>query len=182
MRQRTILTLVTTFALVSTAAPAETRQTEQITENTLRLSGGQAAPAARAIDLAWLTGLWVGEGMGGVVQEVWAPPAGGSMMGLFKLIGEGGQGETSFTEHMSILEVGETLEVRLKHFNHDLTGWEEKNDFVTFPLVRLDEDAAYFRGLTYRKTGPSELTVYLAMKTRDGTREVKFVFEAVPSS
>ena len=55
-----------------------------------------------------------------------------------------------FTEHMYLVEEEGTLVLRLKHFNEDLTGWEEKNDMLTFRLVAIKECAAYFQALTLR--------------------------------
>lgn len=40
---------------------------------------------------------------------------------------------TMFSEYMQIAPDGDSLIVRLKHFNADLTGWEEKDKTVNFP-------------------------------------------------
>ena len=61
----------------------------------------------------------------------------------------------------------------------DLTGWEEKNDTVDFPLVALEEGRASFDGLTYRRRGKEEMEVFLAMRTKDGVREVHFAYKRV---
>ena len=99
------------------------------------------------------------------------------MMGGFKLLQDG---ETAFYELMLILEEEEgALVLRLKHFNPDITGWEEKDDSVSFPLVRLDEGMAYVRGLTYRKVGEDRLEIFLALHCGDTTDEVSFAFERV---
>ena len=55
-----------------------------------------------------------------------------------------------FTEHMYLVEEEGTLVLRLKHFNEDLTGWEEKHDILTFRLVATKACAAYFQALTLR--------------------------------
>ena len=165
--------------LVPAAHSSEDSQVTSITANTLRLVDGATAGSAKASDVAWLTGVWVGEGMGGVAEEAWLPPSGGSMVGAFKLLDRADDGavKPNFYEFMTILEVGDTLELRLKHFNPDVTGWEEKADFVTFPLVKVDPRRAYFRGLTYELKGEDELRVYLAMKTEEGSKEYEFVFK-----
>ncbi len=51
--------------------------------------------------------------------------------------------------------------------------WEEKADFVSFPLVKIEEEAAYFDGLTVMKDGEDGLKVFLTM-SREGevTEEV----------
>ena len=36
-------------------------------------------------NLNWMVGHWQGEAFGGVCEEIWSPPSGGSMTGTFKL-------------------------------------------------------------------------------------------------
>lgn len=143
------------------------------TANTLSLPEGDARPAARVADVAWLAGRWVGEGLGGSIDEVWSEPAGGAMVGYFRLVQDG---KPVFYEIMTLLESEGSVEMRLKHVNPDMTGWEEKADFVTFKLAKLEPDAIYFSGLTFRRAGPDRLEIYLSLRNRaDGTvREEKF--------
>jgi hypothetical protein len=145
------------------------------TPNTLKLEEGAPRPPAKVADLAWLTGRWTGDGLGGQFEETWSPPAGGSMVGYFRLT----KGDKPvFYEIMTLLEVEGSVEMRLKHVNPDMTGWEEKNDFVTFKLVKHDASGAYFSGLTFKRVGPDAIEGYLALRNRaDGTvREEKFTF------
>src|SRR5688572_24666958 len=95
--------------------------------NTIRLPDGSARPTARIADWAWIAGRWQGQGLGGSVDEVWSEPAGGSMVGHFRLVRDG---KPVFYEIMTVIEVEGSLEMRLKHVNPDMTGWEEKADFV----------------------------------------------------
>jgi hypothetical protein len=143
------------------------------TGNTIRLADGAPRPAATIADWAWIAGRWQGQGLGGSVDEVWSDPAGRSMVGHFRLVKDG---KPVFYEIMTVIEAEASLEMRLKHVNPDMTGWEEKADFVTFKLARLEPDAVYFSGLTFRRTGPDRLEIYLALRNRaDGTvREEKF--------
>lgn len=147
------------------------------TDNTLMLEEGEVGEEASISDVAFLVGHWQGEGMGGFNEEVWGEPLGGSMLGTFRHLQND---EASFSEIMQISEEEGTLALRLKHFNPDLTGWEEKDDMVTFPLVRADPgEAAYFRGLTYKRTAENELTIYLALHSRGQVQEVVFVLHRV---
>jgi hypothetical protein len=148
------------------------------TANTLTLAEGTAGPRAAIADVAWLGGHWRGEGLGGIVDEVYSDPAGGSIVGYFRLVRDG---KPVFYEIMTILEHEGSLEFRLKHVNPDMTGWEEKNDFVTFKLVKLEPGAAYFSGLTFRKIGDDTLETYLALRNRatNTVREEKFVYKRV---
>ena len=82
-------------------------------------------------DFSFLTGYWQGEGFGGDSEEMWMPPVDGKMFGIFK---QSANGELIFTEFMEITQSEGDWLLRLKHFNPDFSGWEEKSDFITFPL------------------------------------------------
>lgn len=143
------------------------------TANTLRLEEGAARPAATIEGVAWLTGTWAGEGLGGTFDEVWSAPAGGAMMGHFRLVKDG---KPVFYELLTVLEHEGSLEMRLKHANPDMTGWEEKNAFVTFKLVKLDATGAYFSGFTLKRIDADTLEGYLALRANGAVREEKFIF------
>lgn len=136
-----------------------------------------AAPAVKVSDLSWLTGKWAGEGLGGTVEEAWSDAAGGAMVGYFRLLRDG---KPVFYEIMTLLEHEGGVEMRLKHVNPDMTGWEEKQGFVTFRLLRSEPNAAYFKGLTFKREGDT-LISYLTLRNRaDGSvREEKFVYRLV---
>ena len=89
-------------------------------ENTLKLSG-TSRPKATIEDIAWLAGHWKGNALGGVSEEIWSPPQAKSMMGSYRLI----KNDTLvvFYEIVTITEDGQSLTLKLKHFNTDLTGW-----------------------------------------------------------
>ena len=95
------------------------------------------------------------------------------MVGYFRLVKDG---KPVFYEIMTLLEIDGSVEMRLKHVNPDMTGWEEKADFVTFKLARVEKDALYFSGLTFKRTAPDRVEIYLALRNRsDGSvREEKF--------
>jgi hypothetical protein len=144
---------------------------------TLSLTPGQESPAATIEQVAWIQGNWTGEAFGGTIEEVWNPPSAGSMMGMFKSEKDGA---VNFYELMIITEQDNSLLMKLKHFNADLTGWEEKEETVDFPLVKLTPDAAYFDGLTFEKVTEEELHVYVVIGMEDGEKqEMKFVYKRV---
>jgi hypothetical protein len=129
---------------------------------------GAAPPPARVADLAWLAGTWEGEGLGGPAREVYSAPMGGQMVGHFvQARGEG----IWFYEIMTIAEARGSIEFRLKHFNADLTGWEEKAEVRRFPLVAVGKDAWYFDGLTIRRDGPNGMVGAVRIGKKDGTSE-----------
>jgi hypothetical protein len=145
-------------------------QTPGSTPNTLRLAEGAPRPAAKVADLAWLAGRWIGEGLGGQAEETWSEPAAGAMVGYFRLVREG---KPVFYEIMTLVEAEGSVEMRLKHVNPDMTGWEEKNDFVTFKLVKHEGTTAHFSGLTLRRSGDA-LEIFLALRSGGTVREEKF--------
>ena len=55
---------------------------------------------------------------------------------------------------MYLAEENGSLALKLKHFNADLTGWEAKDDMLTFRLVAIEPCAAYFNALTLRCADP----------------------------
>jgi len=167
MKALVIAILIGMSASVVSAQVREDRQTP----NTLRLTPGARQPAATLADMAWLVGRWKGTGLGGVSEEIWADPVGGVMMGMYRLVVKG---KPSFYEFMHLAEDQGSLALKLKHFNPDLTGWEEKDRFVTFPLVKFEERAAYFSGLTFRRVSDDRLEIYLAMRQGEQVREERF--------
>jgi hypothetical protein len=138
---------------------------------------GAEAPRARIEDLAWLQGQWEGPGIAGLATEVYSGPAGGQIVGHFRqLRGDG----IWFYEIMTIVQAGASLEYRLKHFNQDLTGWEEKGTVLTFPLVAVEKDAWYFDGLTVRRDGADGMIGAVRIESKDGPpREAVFKYRRV---
>ena len=60
-----------------------------LAQHTLSLQDGQVSPDASIEDVAWIAGHWRGEAFGGITEEIWSPPMGKSIMGMFRLIKEG---------------------------------------------------------------------------------------------
>lgn len=129
-----------------------------------RRLGEAKSPPATLDQVAWLAGHWIGEGLGGVSEEMWSPPAGGAMMGNYRLLRDGAP---VFYEFLLLVEENDTLILKLKHFDPDLAGWEEKADFVDFPLVAIEADAIHFDGLTYERQADGSMRIYLLLHGRD---------------
>jgi hypothetical protein len=135
-----------------------------LTTHTLGLDHPDNAAPATIDDFTWLTGRWEGSGFGGITEETWNPPLGGTMVGTFRLVTDQGP---SFYEMLLLVPEGNSISYKVKHFHPDFTGWEEKDEHVSFPLVRLTGDAAYFHGLTLQRDG-DRCIHYLAMRQQDG--------------
>jgi hypothetical protein len=146
-------------------------------ENTLSLGSGQRSPEARIEEVEWIAGHWTGSAFGGVGEEVWSHARGRTMMGMYRLIKDE---HLAFYELLTITEEDGTLVLRLKHFNADLTGWEEREEVVTFPLVKLEPDAVHFDGMTFRRVDEDKLQIFVRQRGEDERpREVEFVYDRV---
>jgi hypothetical protein len=149
--------------VIARGAPTQDR----LTEHTVRRGAGQPAHKATIRDVAWLAGRWTGTSADGFSEETWSPPTAGSMVGVYRLVKNG---RPVFYELMTFVEDNDSVVLRLKHFDGDLTGWEDKNRSVSFELVATDDTGVRFEGLTYQKDGPNRLTVYLAQSDRNGAK------------
>ncbi len=152
--------------LLSVAALGDSPNTRQLPED-------QPPGRAKIEDFAWLVGRWQGQGFGDLSEEHWQPARAGSMLGLFR---QHKDGKPMFYEFMLLTQQADTVELRIKHFNPDATGWEEKDDYLTFRLIEVKPGQAQFSGLTFRKENDN-LTVYLAMHHDDQTREAVFTLK-----
>jgi hypothetical protein len=144
-------------------------------QNTLTLSEGQESPPAEIQDVAWISGHWKGEAFGGNIEEIWMPPSGNSMMFAFKLVVKD---SIDFYEFVIIREHQNSLLLQLRHFEYDLAAWEEKDESIDFPLVKLEENKAYFDGFTFEQLSENELNVYVQFHYEDeNSKEMKFQYQ-----
>ncbi len=154
------------------AQEAENQSTS--TPNTITLAEGAKSAPIEIDEFQWLAGIWEGTGLGGECTELWSAPKAGSLVGSFCFMNND---EIQFTEHFVLQTAGKSVTLKLKHFDKDLHGWEEKNVSVEFPFVRREGDNFFFSGLTYRKIENDKMEVYVQMKNKDGkVSEAKFEF------
>lgn len=152
------LYLVLAFLTISQFAPAQVRQ----------LHPDQSPGKGKVEDLSWMVGYWSGTGFGGECEEVWMPAVDGHMLGTFRFWMDGG---LVFSEFMNLVQEGESVSMKLKHFNPDLSGWEEKTEWTTFLLIELGENKVWFDGLTIERIG-DEMIYHLAL-TENGVETVE---------
>ena len=120
---------------------------------------------AAAIErLTWMAGSWSGAVDDDPVDEHWALPAGGVMIGMFRWMKHG---RLYLYELLVIEPENDGLVLRLKHFDLGLHGWEEKAMAIAYPLVSVGEGEAVFEKggsfrssrFTYQRVGMNELLV-----------------------
>ncbi len=162
--------------LLGSAPPVPGAEAPQ--RHTLEATAGETPAVARLADLTWLVGHWRGEGFSGTVEEVWLPPEGGAMLGTFRLVVGGA---VRFYEIMTLVQEGEHVSLRLKHFHPDLVGWEENVEVRSFRLLRRSEREAHFDGMSFRLVADGELEVWVAIRDRASAavREVRVVYRKV---
>jgi uncharacterized protein YciI len=171
MATRNLLLVV--LAIISCPVNAQT----PLTENTLRLDDGGTRQSASIVDVAWYAGRWLGKGFDATVEESFVPPMGGTMIGTFRMIKDE---KPAFYEMLLLEPDGDSLVYRVKHFHPNFTGWEEKDGFVSFPLIKIEGNRFYFSGLTWVRDG-NKCIHYLAMKQPDGSyKEAVLTYERVP--
>lgn len=159
---RILIALACSFFSISTVAQQN---------HTVELPSGASSPEATLSDVEWIQGYWTGEALGGQVEEIWSEPLGESMMGSFKLVQDG---QVKFYEIITISEIDKTLIMRLKHFNSELKGWEEKEETVDFKLVKLAPERVFFDGLTFERVSDNEMNVYVRFESGEEHSEGKF--------
>ncbi len=144
----------------------------------VRSLGEGSSPPATLDQIAWLVGSWSGTGLGGESHEAWLPPTGGQMAGVFH---QSQDGELQFYELLQFVERDGSLVLRLKHFNRDLSGWEDRTaeTAVEFPLVAIEGDTAYFSGLTYERDGENGLRIALRIRSGEEVRVERFAFTRI---
>ena len=120
-------------------------------------------------NIRWIAGNWKGEAFGGITEENWSEPSGGSMVATFKLIVDG---KVNFYEIETISEVNNSLLLRLKHFSNELKGWETKDETVDFPLIKVTKNKAIFEGMTFESVDKNTMIVYVAIGQKDGSTTV----------
>lgn len=145
-------------------------------QKTLQLKEGATSPKSALKDVAWISGHWQGEAFGGIAEEIWSPPMGGSMLFVFRLVNDD---KVTFYEIGHIKESDATLVLQLKHFDGSLKSWEEKDETVDFKLVKIEKDKVFFEGLTIEKTSDTQMNVYVLVKEGNKENESLFAYHRI---
>ncbi len=105
------------------------------------LVSAEPAPPPTVDDLSWMVGRWVGEGLGGKIEEVFLPPLGGAMPCTFRLTSPDGT-KAGFYEFILVENTAEGVQMLLHHFSPNMKRWEDEP--VAFDLVELDGQSVLF--------------------------------------
>lgn len=97
--------------------------------------------SAEISQLAFFAGHWQGTRGDAWVEEWWSAPRDNIMMGSFRMHSKG---KLVFTESIRLSITEKSVEMGLKHFSTDFTGWEEKNETTTFVLTAVKPNQAIF--------------------------------------
>jgi hypothetical protein len=150
-----------TIALFLTFSHFTSAQVRQLEPN-------QAPGKGNLENLSWMVGYWTGLGLGGECEEVWMPAVDGHMIGTFRMWENG---KLVFSEFMNLVQEGESVSMKLKHFGPDLEGWEEKTEWTTFKLIEMTENKVWFHGLTIKRQGDQLL--FQLVLTENGVRTIE---------
>lgn len=90
------------------------------------------------------------------------------MVGMWKLYDD--EKGVNFYELMLLKEEGDGLVLLVKHFGADFKAWEEKEDFVKFRLIKIEENAVHFSGLSFYKNGDDKIDGYIVMTHKEGKK------------
>jgi hypothetical protein len=137
----------------------------------------QTPHAATIEDAAWLSGRWVGEGFGGQMEEAWAPPVGGQMVGHFRYWRDG---QPQFYEFLLLDVVEGGVRMRVKHFNPDMVGWEERDTWHSFEPVSAGPDALIFEGLEIRREAEDRIVMTIRIRNGDAVTDEILRFRRAP--
>lgn len=118
--------------------------------------------------------------MGADVTETYSAPLGGRITGHFAMTDN--KGGVAFTEIVDYVPLRGSLAYRVRHFNPDMSGWEDKTSQpVIFPLVAVEKGRWFFDGMTVERTGPNALTMWVRITENGTATDVPFRLVRTPS-
>lgn len=121
----------------------------------------------------WLQGNWTAEKWGGTIEEYWTTSSGNAIIGMFRFVKDN---STQFTEHFILCEEDGNPVLKLRHFNADFTGWEDKDTYVTFSFVEMGDNYLQLDGIRYELLDSDQLRVLLEMENDGVVETEEFLF------
>lgn len=150
-------------------------------QETRRRDAAADPPRATIAEAAWLVGAWRGAGVRGApALESYSAAAAGQISGHFEQLDS--DGRVAFYELLQVAEWNGSLVYRLKHFDAELKGWEERDAVEQFALVAVAPVALHFDGLSFYRKGADRLRVVVRMDAPDApSRELAFDYRRAPN-
>jgi hypothetical protein len=133
------------------------------------LSWAQPSSTTTLADVAWLTGHWAGTtAKGELIEEVWMPDRGGMMIGSFRWQRANGRWLLEFMQLLDTPTAIAPFALRIKHFNQDFRGMEEKDASTSLVATERTatrvvfemKDAARVVKVGYEKKGPDAILAW----------------------
>jgi hypothetical protein len=131
-----------------------------------------AASKPTLADLRFLAGAWTGAAGGTIVEEHWSTASNHTMIAMYR---EMEKDHTTFYEFLVLSDEDGKVVLRMKHFDKNLTGWEEKDQSVLFDATEISTNRVLFVSrnrerpttLEYKLSAPGKLDGVLT-RVRDG--------------
>lgn len=139
-----VLLFVPAFALASCRSGASEGSGSQAETRSLA-APSPAAPSAALAPLAFMEGAWItadAEPGKAFSEELWMPPRGTSMAGVFRRVR--GDGGPAFFEIVAITVESDGVLLRLRHFHGQLDPREGETDAMVLRLVEAGDGSATF--------------------------------------
>ncbi len=127
---------------------------------------------ARLSDFAWMEGKWQGQFGEALAEETFMAPKAGAILNMFRLTKDG---NLLIYETSALVETGDALELRVRHFNAKLEAMESEQPIV-LKLVKYDGARAEFENFIHTapkrtiitKRSNDEMEVYSEILRKDG--------------
>jgi hypothetical protein len=138
---------------------------------------------AKLDQLAFMVGHWEGNRGPAWIQEIWTEPKDGIMAGAFRMHQDG---KLIFSESERLVQDGDFIKLRVKHFKPDFTAYEEKEITSDFVLTSVAENTVTFHHLdeagktwlTYKREGNSS-NAWLHDGTNPSKDDLIFKFKLI---
>lgn len=153
-------------AVQHAAAPNAAETKSQPQADKVQKAGAKVKPATIQ-DLQWISGTWDTSMGKDELTEIWSAPSGNHIAGVFSWVKDG---KLWMNELITIVDEGERMVFRLRHFDDQMVPWEEKDGAYTFPMVSAGPNEAVFESFdprysyrfTFKCPSPDKMVVTIS--------------------
>ena len=133
----------------------------------------QLSPRASVEQLSWMVGRWesipTNKSFSGGSDHAIFEPVSGKMPGLVSVLKK--DGSHMLFELTLFLEIDGSITYRNRHFSPDAVAWQEPESYIDRRLVALEENAAYFDGITFVNISPQYMGVSFVLTDESGEQK-----------